>query len=74
MISDDEIYDARTCPTFASLEGNYTKFLFDLVNDPYEITNLYDDETYADIKVCVCVVCACVCMRIETAFLFTLTP
>ena len=30
--------------------GTYSEFLFDLASDPYEVTNLWDDETYAETK------------------------
>ena len=48
---DDNLYADSSCTETKSLEGTYTRFLFDLVNDPYEETNLYGDARYADIQV-----------------------
>jgi hypothetical protein len=36
-----------------ALSGTYTKFLFDLQEDPYEKVNLYNNDKYADIQVCI---------------------
>lgn len=47
---DDSLVNAATCSQTDTLSGNYSFFLFDLVNDPYETVNLYDDEDYDDIK------------------------
>lgn len=48
---DDSVSDLATCSQDDALEGDYVKFLFDLINDPYETTNLYDDPTYSEVKV-----------------------
>lgn len=40
------------CGQTQSLEGNYVTMLFDLVNDPYETTDLFSDSAYASVKVC----------------------
>ena len=47
---DNSLAVSATCSQTDTLTGNYTMFLFDLINDPNETTNLYDDETYEDIK------------------------
>jgi len=47
---DDDIDGVVSCSQSTAISGTYEKFLFDLVNDPYETTNLYDDADYADIK------------------------
>jgi hypothetical protein len=45
---DDSILDiSGTCSQSEAISGTYTKFFFDLKNDPYETTNLYDDAEYA---------------------------
>ena len=49
--SDETLGDLATCSQDDAMEGQYEKFLFDLVNDPYETTNLYADEKYAEVKV-----------------------
>lgn len=48
---DDVLSDAQACSPETAMKGEYTKFLFDLVNDPYETTNLYDNDSYSDVKV-----------------------
>jgi len=40
--NDDSLAEAICSQTLAAT-GQFTYFLFDLVNDPYETTNLYDD-------------------------------
>lgn len=49
--NDDDISGYTSCSQAFSIAGKYTKFLFDLVNDPYETTNLYGNAAYADIQV-----------------------
>lgn len=45
---DDEVMSVGdTCSQSASLKGTFHKYLFDLVNDPYETTNLYHNDAYA---------------------------
>jgi arylsulfatase A-like enzyme len=48
---DDNLHNDGTCSQSDALSGNYSKLLFDLINDPYEKTNLYDDASYTSIKV-----------------------
>ena len=47
---DDSLVNAATCSQTDTLTGNYSFFLFDLLNDPYESVNLYDNSSYDDIK------------------------
>jgi hypothetical protein len=47
---DNSLAVSATCSQTDTLTGNYTYFLFDLINDPNETTNLYDNEDYEDIK------------------------
>ncbi len=49
--NDDDISTYTSCSQASSLIGVYETMLFDLVNDPYETTDLFADETYADVKV-----------------------
>ena len=42
--NDDSLAEAMCSQTLAA-NGIFTYFLFDLENDPYETTNLYDDES-----------------------------
>lgn len=51
MDDDDTIDQVTSCSQSTSLSGTYSKFLFDLVNDPYEKTNLYYNSSYESIKV-----------------------
>jgi len=45
---DDVLSSQETCTQgSATSSGTYTSFLFDLTNDPYETTNLYDDDKYS---------------------------
>ena len=47
---DDSLSSLETCTQGgATGSGTYTSFLFDLTNDPYETTNLYDEGAYADV-------------------------
>ncbi len=49
-LSDDDIaQSASEVSCGFDLKGTYTKYLFDIENDPYETTNLYDDDEYSDI-------------------------
>lgn len=44
---DDELDVSGSCVQSNSWKvGTWTQFLFDLSNDPYETTNLYDDSSY----------------------------
>jgi hypothetical protein len=49
--NDDSLAEA-TCSQSGSQNGEFSYFLFDLINDPYETTNLYDsdDTDAADAK------------------------
>ena len=48
--NDDDMTGTGTCTQgTATNTGKYTSFLFDLVSDPYEITNLYSEGAYASI-------------------------
>jgi arylsulfatase A-like enzyme len=56
--SDDHVYDDDTdlarvtdCKQTEAYTGSYMKELYDIINDPYETTNLYDDSSYDAIKV-----------------------
>jgi len=40
--NDDELDMIGTCSQTTSMDGVYTYYLFDIVNDPYETINLYD--------------------------------
>jgi arylsulfatase A-like enzyme len=47
---DDQLDDMGTCTQYKTTKsGTYTSFLFDLINDPYETTNLYDDDKYSEV-------------------------
>ena len=49
--NDDDfaIYEANSCNQGEAVSyGTYAKFFFDLKNDPYETTNLYDEDEYQD--------------------------
>jgi hypothetical protein len=47
---DDQVDDMGTCTQYKTTKsGTYTSFLFDLINDPYETTNLYDDDKYSEV-------------------------
>jgi len=48
--NDDELSKISSCSQSNAIKGTFTKFLFDLVNDPYEENNLYDEDGYDDIK------------------------
>ena len=43
---DAAIDESGTCSQSDAMSGTYTKYFFDLKNDPYETTNLYDDDDY----------------------------
>ena len=42
FLNDDDLTMFGTCTQSQSWVGDYTYYLFDLENDPYETTNLYD--------------------------------
>ena len=50
--SDDDstLTISASCSQTDTLIGNYTMYLFDLINDPNETVNLYDNDSYADVK------------------------
>jgi hypothetical protein len=48
---DSNLQQEGTCAQSDGLSGNYSKLLFDLTNDPYEKSNIYDDPGYASVKV-----------------------
>lgn len=52
--SDDNLaYDGiNRCGQEQSMEGTYVTMMFDLVNDPYETTDLFNNTAYASVKVC----------------------
>ena len=56
---DDILTDSQSCSPETAMLGTYTKMLFDLVDDPYETNDLYDDPAYADVKVCHLYACLC---------------
>jgi hypothetical protein len=58
--SDDDFTTEASCSQDGALTGTFTKMLFDLVNDPYEETNLYNEDGYDDIKVGPLLSCCCV--------------
>ena len=43
---DGAIEISGTCSQSEAISGTYSKFFFDLKNDPYETTNLYDVDEY----------------------------
>eukprot|EP01038_Epipyxis_sp_PR26KG_P004341 gene4341-6144_t len=50
ILDDDYFgYDTTeaTCSNIYTMSGNYSYLLFDLINDPYETTNLYNNSDYA---------------------------
>jgi arylsulfatase A-like enzyme len=47
-VDDDVNSEITSCTPGMSLTGRYTKMLFDLKLDPYEMNNLYTNEEYAD--------------------------
>jgi arylsulfatase B len=49
LLEDDDTLICGTCSQNDAMIGNYTYFLFDLVNDPYETKNLYNDPDYSTI-------------------------
>jgi hypothetical protein len=48
---DASLFSTTSCPQFQTLTGEYTKFLFDLKEDPNEEVNLYLDRNYDGVKV-----------------------
>lgn len=46
---DDDSLGEYTCEQKESFGGNFVYQLYDLINDPYETNNLYDDSTYASV-------------------------
>jgi len=42
FLNDDDLSMFGTCTQAQAWTGDYTYYLFDLENDPYETTNLYD--------------------------------
>ena len=46
--ADDLLETSDGCGFSAA--GTYTKYLFDMENDPYETTNLYGDDTYSEVS------------------------
>ncbi len=51
LSSDDDLSGGRSCSQSKAMDGTYTRFLFDIANDPYETTNLYGLEGYSDVQV-----------------------
>ena len=47
---DNSLENSATCSQTDTLSGNYTMFLFDLLNDPNETINLYDNDSFTDLK------------------------
>lgn len=50
VLADDGDLKSQSCPQFLSVEGNYTRFLFDLEEDPSEKFNLYDEPSLDGVK------------------------
>ena len=50
LIDNDDSLAEGTCNQAFAATGTFSYFLFDLVNDPYEKVNLYENDTMADIK------------------------
>jgi arylsulfatase A-like enzyme len=50
MLSDDDNLGEHSCCPSCSWSGTYTYYLFDLTNDPYETTNLYDSDDDDDVS------------------------
>jgi arylsulfatase A-like enzyme len=49
LLEDDDSLVCGTCSQNDAMIGNYTYLLFDIINDPYETTNLYDDPSYSGV-------------------------
>lgn len=49
-MADDDNLDSGTCTQSVAMMGTYSKYLFDLQEDPNETNNLYMNSTYDDIK------------------------
>ena len=51
VMDDDILSDAQACSPDTAMVGTYSKMLFDLVDDPFETNDLYNNSAYADVKV-----------------------
>jgi len=49
-LDDDMDMSSRSCPQQVAMVGGYQQFLFDLVSDPNETRNLYNNPDYAEQK------------------------
>jgi hypothetical protein len=51
-IDNDDSLDGAECSQQSSLQGSFTYYLYDLINDPYETNNLYysPDPLYTSVK------------------------
>jgi arylsulfatase A-like enzyme len=51
LVEDDDVLNSGgSCTQQGSFTGTFTKWLFDLENDPYETTNLFDNDDDDDIS------------------------
>jgi arylsulfatase A-like enzyme len=50
VLGDDDISEVKSCIRNQAT-GNYSYYLFDILADPYETTNLYGLENYATVQV-----------------------
>ncbi len=51
LAQDDNFAKSFICSQSSTSDGVYTKYLFDIVNDPYETTNLYGNSEYLKVQV-----------------------
>jgi arylsulfatase A-like enzyme len=49
LVDNDDVMEPGSCGQSGASTGTFTKWLFDLENDPYETTNLFDNDDDDDI-------------------------